>query len=44
MLFLVHQHWIKTYGPMVMLHSDRDIRFTSETGWWRNPSKPWEWK
>ena len=36
---LVHQHWIKHYGAMVRLHSDRDIRFTSETGWWPNTFK-----
>ena len=36
MLSLVHQHWIKHYGAMVRLHSDRDIR---ETGWWRNTFK-----
>ena len=35
-LFLVHQHWIKHYGAMPGLYSDRDIRFTSETGWLRN--------
>ena len=35
-LSLVHQHWIKHYGAMVRLHSDPDIRFTSQTGWWRN--------
>ena len=34
-----HQHWIKHYGAMVRLHSDRDIGFTSETGWWRNTLK-----
>ena len=39
MLSLVHQHWIKHYGAMVRLHSDRDIRFTSEIGWWRNTFK-----
>ena len=39
MLSLVQQHWIKHYGAMVSLHSDRDIRFTSETGWWRNTFK-----
>ena len=38
-LSLVHQHWIKHYGAMVRLHSDRDICFTSETGWWRNTFK-----
>ena len=38
-LSLVHQHWIKQYGAMVRLHSGRDIRFTRETGWWRNTFK-----
>ena len=41
-LSLVHQHWIKHYGAMVRLHSDRDIRFTSETGSWRNTFKAME--
>ena len=39
MLSLVHQHWIKHYRAMVRLHSDRGIRFTSETGWWRKTFK-----
>ena len=38
-LSLVRQHWIKHYGAMVRLHSNRDIRFTSETGCWRNTFK-----
>ena len=38
-LSLVHQRWIKHYRAMARLHSDRDIRFTSETGWWRNTFK-----
>ena len=38
-LSFVHQHWIKHYGAMVRLHSDGDIQFTSETGWWRNTFK-----
>ena len=38
-LCLGHQHWIKHYGAMVRLHSDPGIRFTSETGWWRNTFK-----
>ena len=38
-LSLVQQHWIQHYGAMVRLHSDRDIPFTSETGWWRNTFK-----
>ena len=39
MLSLVHQHWIKHCGALVRLHSDRDIQFTSETGWWRKTFK-----
>ena len=35
-LSLVHKHWTKHSGAMVRLHSDRDIQFTSEIGWWRN--------
>ena len=34
-LSVVHQHSIKHYGAMVRLQLNRDIRFTSETGWWR---------
>ena len=38
-LSLVYQHGIKHYGAMVRLHPDRDVGFTSETGWWRNTFK-----
>ena len=38
-LSLVHQHWIKHYGAILRLHSDGEIPFTSETGWWRNTFK-----
>ena len=30
------RHWIRFFRPMVNLHSDRDIRFTGEQGWYLN--------
>ena len=30
------KHWVRFYQPMVRIHSDRDIRFTGDRGWYLN--------
>ena len=30
------RHWIRFFQPMVNIHSDRDITFTAEQGWYLN--------
>ena len=36
MLKLIKHHWIRFYGPPVRIHSDNDIRFKGDYGWYRN--------
>ena len=36
MLNLIRHHWIRLYGPRVRIHSDKDIRFKGDYGWYRN--------
>ena len=31
--------WVEVYGMPNRIHSDNDVRFTSEVGWWRNVFK-----
>ena len=35
-LKLIKHHWIRFYGPPVRIHSDKDIRFKGDYGWYRN--------
>ena len=35
-LKLIKHHWIRFYGPPVRIHSDKDIRFKGDCGWYRN--------
>ena len=35
-LELIKHHWIRFYGPPVRIHSDKDIRFKGDYGWYRN--------
>ena len=35
-LKLIKHHWICFYGPPVRIHSDKDIRFKGDYGWYRN--------
>ena len=35
-LKLIKHHWIRFYGPPVRIHSDTDIRFKGDSGWYRN--------
>ena len=35
-LKLIKHHWIRFYGPPVCIHSDKDIRFQGDNGWYRN--------
>ena len=35
-LKLIKHHWIHFYGPPVCIHSDKDIRFKGDYGWYRN--------
>ena len=36
MLKLIKHHWIRFYSPPVRIHSDKDIRFKGDYGWYRN--------
>ena len=35
-LKLIKHHWIRFYGPPVRIHSDKDICFKGDYGWYRN--------
>ena len=35
-LNLFKHHWIRFYGPPVRIHSDKDIRFKGDCGWYCN--------
>ena len=35
-LKLIKHHWIRFYGPPVRIHSDKDVRFKGDYGWYRN--------
>ena len=35
-LKLIKHHWIGFYGPPVRIHSDKDIRYKGDYGWYRN--------
>ena len=35
-LKLIKHHWFYFYGPPVGIHSDKDIRFKGDYGWYRN--------
>ena len=35
-LKLIKDHWIRFYGPPVRIHSDKDIPFKGDYGWYRN--------
>ena len=35
-LKLIKHHWIRFYGPPVCIHSDKDIRFKGDYGWYRS--------
>ena len=35
-LKLIKHHWIRFYGPPVHIHSDNDICFKGDYGWYRN--------
>ena len=32
----IKHHWIRFYCPPVRIHSDKDIRFKGDYGWYRN--------
>ena len=32
----IKHHWIRFYGPPVRIHSDKDVRFKGDYGWYRN--------
>ena len=36
LLKLIEHHWIRFYGPLVCIHSDKDIGFKGDYGWYRN--------
>ena len=36
MLKLIKHNWIRFYGQPVLIHSDKDIRFKGDYGWYRN--------
>ena len=35
-LKFIKHHWIRFYGQPVRIHSDKDIRFKGDYGWYRN--------
>ena len=35
-LKLIKHHWIRFCGPPVQIHSDKDICFKGDYGWYRN--------
>ena len=35
-LKMVFENWIQVYGRMKEIYSDNDIRFVSETAWWKS--------